>query len=124
MNETKPTPVRPPWRTSWLASPRRKMILLLILGSVVLAEAVWAVVAYWQKAGSKPELLVYHLCVGTDQKLCPSDATFVRNQGEDTVARWAQRECAGYKARRIIVNEGPSKDCNCSLADVTCATEY
>jgi hypothetical protein len=99
------------------------MIVLGLLGAIVLAEAIWAGVTYWQNSQKKPEFLVYHVCLGTDPKLCPSDRTFVLNQGEDALTKWAQRECAGYKARRIIVNDGPS-NCNCSLADVTCATEY
>jgi hypothetical protein len=97
--------------------------VLVLLAAIVLAELIWAAVTYWQKSEKKSEVLVYHLCVGTDPKLCPSGTSFLRNQGDDTVANWAQRECAGYKSRKIIVNEGP-KDCNCTLADVTCSTEY
>ena len=100
------------------------MIILGLLGAILLAEAIYAGVTYWQKNESKPEVLIFHVCLGSDAKLCPADATFVRNQGEDTLTKWAQRECSGYKARRIIVNDAPSKDCNCSLADLTCATEY
>lgn len=123
-NEEKPKLPRPPLRTPRSANPRRRMILVGLLGAIVLGEAVWGGITYWQNSEKKPEFLVYHLCLGSDAKLCPPDLTFVRNRGEDTLTKWAQQECTGYKARRIIVNDGPSKDCNCSLADITCATEY
>lgn len=124
MNEGKPAPPPASRPAFWSALPRRKKFVLGLLGGIVLAESVWAGVTYWQRSEKKPEFIVYHLCLGTEAKLCPADVTFVRNQGEDTLTKWAQQECTGYKARRIIVNDGPSKDCNCSFADVTCSTEY
>jgi hypothetical protein len=123
MKETKPTPAgaKPPG--SSIAS-RRRLPPALVLGAalVVVAGAAWAVFSYWASSQKKSEVLVFHLCIGADQKLCPNDATFVRNEGEDTLTKWAQRQCTGYKARRIIINDGP-KDCGCSLADVTCSSE-
>jgi len=124
LEDNKPTVPRVPPRPTRTISPRRRIILLVLLGGIVLAEGVWALVTYWEKPAAKSEVLLYHVCLGSDAKLCPAGLTFVRNQGEDTLTRWAQQECTGYKARRIIVNAGPSQDCNCSLADVTCATEY
>ena len=100
-----------------------KILLLLGLGIGVAASAVWDRVADRLRAPGKAELLAYQLCVGRDKALCPKDTTFVQNVGEDTVAKFAQRECAGYKARRIIVNDGPTKDCDCFLADVRCSSE-
>src|ERR1700732_3927726 len=97
-------------RNSW------KILFLAGLGIVVAAEVVWAIVTYRNGSAGKQELLAFRLCVGREQKLCPSDLAFVQNAGEDTVTRWAQKECAGYKARRIIVNDGPTKDCDCYLA--------
>jgi hypothetical protein len=123
VDEPKSLPPRVPLRTGRIISPRRRMIFLGLLGAIVLGEAVWAGVTYWQSK-QKPELIVYHLCLGSEARLCPPNLTFVRDQGEETLNRWAQRECSGYKARHIIVNDGPSKECNCSLADITCATEY
>jgi hypothetical protein len=94
---------------------------LIVGGIVVAAAAAWAIFTYGN--GSEPELLTYRLCVGSEQKLCPSDATFVRNTGEDTVTRWAQRECARYKVRRIVASDGPTKECGCYFADVRCSSE-
>jgi hypothetical protein len=95
-------------------------VLIFAVGA---AFAAWAIVSNWHSPGEKSELLVYQLCVGREKGLCPKDTTFVQNVGEDTVTKWTQRECAGYKARRIIINDGPSKDCDCFLADVRCSSE-
>jgi hypothetical protein len=97
----------------------RREITLLV--GILVAGAAWAIFIYLDRA--KPELLTYRLCVAQEQKPCPSDTAFVKNTGEDTVARWAQRECAGYKSRRIIINDGPSPDCGCFLADVRCSSD-
>ena len=99
-----------------------KVRLIIGLGLVVIAGAVIAVTSYWEKHEHDSEIVTFRLCIGSDRTLCPADAAFVRNQGEDTLTRWAQRECPSYKRRRILVNEGP-KDCNCTLADVTCSSE-
>jgi hypothetical protein len=101
----------------------RRILFLAVLGVAVAAEVVWAVVTYLNGSAGKPEQLAFRLCVGREQKLCPSDAAFVQDAGEDTLTRWAQKECAGYKARRIIVNDSPSKDCNCYMADVRCSSD-
>jgi hypothetical protein len=90
---------------------------------IVLAASAWAIFGHRSGAGAKPELVTYQLCVGREQKACPDGTTFVRNEGEDTVSRWAQKECARYKTRRIVVNDGPTKDCDCYVADVSCASE-
>ena len=89
----------------------------------MVAGAAWAVFSYGNDSEVKSELLTYRLCVGVEKKLCPDDATFVRNEGEDTVARWAQKECTSYKRRRIIINDGPTKECDCYVADVRCSSE-
>ena len=102
---------------------RRAISWLVGGGIVVLAAAAWAIFGHRSGSGERPELLTYQLCVGHDQKSCPDGTTFVRNEGEDTVARWAQKECASYKTRRIIINDGPTKDCDCLVADVSCASE-
>jgi hypothetical protein len=94
---------------------------ITVLVAILLAGAAWAIFLYLNRA--KPELLSYRLCVANEQKLCPSDTAFVKNTGEDTVAKWAQRECAGYKSRRIIINDGPSPECGCFLANVNCSSE-
>jgi hypothetical protein len=109
-------------RSSWTIT-RRRQVKLLVIGVVVAASAAWIVVANRHSAREKSELLTYQLCVGREKGLCPNGTTFVQNAGEDTVTRWAQKECAGYKARRIIINDGPSKDCDCFLADVRCSSE-
>jgi len=96
--------------------------LIVGVGIVAVAGAAWAVLTHWGGAAQKQEVVVYRLCVGSDRSKCPADASFVRNEGEETVSRWAQRQCASYKRRRIIVNDGPA-DCNCTVADVTCASE-
>ncbi len=124
MNETEPRPSSAKGWTSWVAARSRQEIRLLVGGGIVVAAvAAWAIFTYGNGSGGKPELLTYRLCVGVEQKLCPSDATFVRNAGEDTVARWAQKECASYKARRIVINDGPTKECDCYVADVRCSSE-
>jgi len=122
MNDNKPTPAGAKPSVSGIAGRRRPAITLAIGGALVVAAAAWAAYDHWESSRKKSEILVYHLCVGTDQKLCPSEATFVRNQGDDTLTKWAQKQCTGYRARRIIVNDGP-KDCGCSLADITCSSE-
>jgi hypothetical protein len=96
---------------------------LIVGGITVAALAAWAIITYGNGFEGKPELLTYRLCVGGEQKLCPSDMTFVRNAGEDTVAKWTQKECARYKARRIIISDGPTKECGCYVADVRCSSE-
>jgi hypothetical protein len=117
-------PSNPQGWTSWVTTRSGlKIVLLLALGVGVAASAVWNIAADRPAAGGKSELLAYQLCVGRDKGLCPKDTTFVPNVGEDTVTKWAQKECAGYKARRIIVNDGPTKDCDCFLADVRCSSE-
>ena len=97
----------------------------LIVGAaiVAVAGAAWAALTYWGGgADQKNEVVVYRLCVGSDRSKCPADASFVRNEGEETVSRWAQRQCPSYKRRRIIVNDGPA-GCGCTVADVTCSSE-
>jgi hypothetical protein len=123
VNETNPPPANAQRWTSWVAARSRRAIFLLIGGGlVVIAATAWAILAY-RKGSERPVLLTYRLCVGLEQKACPSDAAFVQDAGEDTVSKWAQQQCAGYKARRIIINEGPSKECDCYLADVRCSQE-
>ncbi len=123
MKDTKPTPAGAEPSVSGIARRgRRPSIALILAGALFVAAAGWAAFDYWESLQKKSEILVYHLCVGTDQKLCPSAATFVRNQGDDTLNKWAQSQCSGYRARRIIINDGP-KDCGCSLADLTCSSE-
>ena len=123
MKDTKPTPAGAEPSASGIAGRgRRPSIALILAGALFVAAAGWAAFDYWESLQKKSEILVYHLCVGTDQKLCPSEATFVRNQGDDTLNKWAQNQCTGYRARRIIINDGP-KDCGCSLADLTCSSE-
>ena len=123
VNDTRPTLSNPRRWTSWLAAQSRRTILSLIVGAIiVVGGGAWAIVTYWHGAG-RPELLVFRLCVGKDKARCPNDTGFVRNEGDDTLTKWAQRQCSGYKARRIIMSDGP-KDCDCSIADVTCSTEY
>jgi hypothetical protein len=92
-------------------------------GIVVAAVAAWVTFTHGNGSEGKPELLTYRLCVGSEQKLCPSGATFVRNAGEDTVTKWAQKECARYKVRRIVASDGPTKECGCYVADVRCSFE-
>jgi hypothetical protein len=122
--EVKPMPSNPQGWMSWVATRSGlKLLLLLGLGIGVAAAAVWNIVAERLGAGGKAELLVYQLCVGQDKGRCPKDTTFVQNAGEDTVNKWTQKECAGYKARRIIVNDAPTKECDCFLADVKCSSE-
>jgi hypothetical protein len=114
-----------PWGwTSWVAT-RSGLKLLLVLGLCigVAGSALWSTVADRLGAPAKAELLAYQLCVGRDKGLCPKDTTFVQNVGEDSVAKFAQKECAAYKARRIIVNDAPSQDCDCFLADLKCSSE-
>jgi hypothetical protein len=123
MNETKRLPPNPEGWRSWVAARSRREMKLIVGGIVVAAAAAWAIFTYGNGSEGKPELLTYRLCVGSEQKLCPSDATFVRNTGEDTVTRWAQRECARYKVRRIVASDGPTKECGCYIADVRCSSE-
>jgi hypothetical protein len=99
------------------------MLFLAVLGIVVAAEVAWALITYLNGSAGKPEQLAFRLCVGREQKQCPSDTSFVQNAGEDTVTRWAQKECAGYKARRIIISDAPTKDCDCYMADVRCSSD-
>ena len=122
MTETKPSNAKR-W-ISWIAAQDRRAIVLLAGGGLVVAAGVaWAVFTFLNGSERKSELLVYKLCVGAEQKPCPSNTTFVRNQGEDTVTKWAQRECASYKTRRIIISDGPTKECGCYVADVSCSSE-
>jgi len=116
-----PTPDRP--NAPAAARGRARAVVLVVCAAVVVAAAGWAVLTRLGGLAAKPELLTYRLCVAQEQKPCPSDTAFVKNTGEDAVAKWAQRECAGYKSRRIIINDGPSQDCNCFLADVSCSSE-
>jgi len=122
MKDTKPTPAGAEPSGSGIAGGGRPSIALILAGAVFVAAAGWAAFDYWESLQKKSEILVYHLCLATDQKLCPSGATFVRNQGAETLNKWAQNQCTGYRARRIIINDGP-KDCGCSLADLTCSSE-
>jgi hypothetical protein len=122
VTETKPSNAKR-WM-SWVAAQDRRAILFVVAGSLVVAAvAARAIFTYWDGSGGKPEVLAYQLCVGLEQKLCPNGATFVRNRGEDTVAKWAQKECASYKTRRIIISDGPTKECDCYVADVRCSAE-
>jgi hypothetical protein len=100
-----------------------KMRFVAVLGIVVAVELVWAVVTYVKNTIGKPDQLAFRLCIAREPKLCPNDASFVQDAGEDTLTRWAQRECSSYKARRIIINDSAPKDCNCYFADVTCSSE-
>jgi hypothetical protein len=124
VNEPEPLPSNPKGWTSWVAArSRREIMVLIVSGVVVVAGVAWAIFTYERGSEQKLELLTYRVCVGVDQKLCPNGASFVRDAGEDTVTRWAQRECASYKTRRIIINDGPTKECGCYVADVTCSSE-
>ena len=111
--------------TSWMRARSRRTVVLLIGGGciVVAAGAGWAAFSYLHRSEQTAEIMIYRLCVGTDKARCPDDTTFVRNEGEDTLTRWTQRQCTGFKARRIIVGDAPSKDCDCYVADVRCSTE-
>jgi hypothetical protein len=123
VNEAEHMPSGAERRTSWIANRGgRKIVLVAGGGLVVAAVAAWAIFTFLNGSAGKSELLVYQLCVGLEQKLCPSNTTFVRNQGEDTVAKWAQKECAGYRTRRIIMSDGPTKECDCYVADVSCSS--
>jgi hypothetical protein len=122
--KVKPMPANPQGWTSWLATRSGlKILLLLGLGLGVAGSAVWNRFADRLGAPAKAEVLAYQLCVGRDKGLCPKDTTFVQNVGEETVAKFAQKECAAYRARRIIVKDAPSKDCDCFLADLKCSSE-
>ena len=108
LNETKPVPSNARRWLPWVTARSRRAKFLFVLGCIVLAETVWAAVTYWNGLEGKPELLTYRLCVGQEQRLCPNDATFVRNEGEDTVTKWAQKEyhfsfasarCGGWSSR-------------------------
>jgi hypothetical protein len=130
LKETEPTSTTER-RTSWFswfswAAPRsrREILLFVVCGIVVVAGIAWAILTYLNGSAGKAELLTYRLCVGHQKAQCPIDAAFVRDEGEDTVARWTQRQCASYKARRIVISDGPTKECGCYLADVRCSTEY
>jgi hypothetical protein len=92
-------------------------------GLAVIAGAAWVILAHWNGAQGKSERLSYRLCVGQEQKPCPNDTTFLRDAGEDTVAKWTQRECAGYKTRRIIISDAPTKECGCYVADIACSSD-
>jgi hypothetical protein len=131
LKETEPTRSTTERRTSWFswfswAAPRsrREILLFVVCGIVVVAGIAWAILTYLNGSAGKAELLTYRLCVGHQKAQCPIDAAFVRDEGEDTVARWTQRQCASYKARRIVISDGPTKECGCYLADVRCSTEY
>jgi hypothetical protein len=131
LKETEPTRSTTERRTSWFswfswAAPRsrREILLFVVCGIVVVAGIAWAILTYLNGSAGKAELLTYRLCVGHEKAQCPIDAAFVRDEGEDTVARWTQRQCASYKARRIVISDGPTKECGCYLADVRCSTEY
>ena len=96
-------PANPRGWTSWVATRSGlKILLLLCLGLGVAGSAIWNRFADRLGAPAKAELLAYQLCVGRDKGLCPKDTTFVQNVGEDSVAKFAQKECAAYRARRII----------------------
>jgi hypothetical protein len=124
VNETNPTPSSPKgWPSRLIPRSRPALLLLIGAGLVVLAGAAWIIFAYRPGADGKSELLTYRLCIGREQARCPNDAAFVRNEGEDTAAKWTQRQCAGYKARRIIISDGPTPDCDCSIAEVRCSSE-
>jgi hypothetical protein len=117
-------PVNPQRWTAWMATRSGvKILLILGLGLGVAVSALWNIVGERLGAPAKTELLAYQICVGRDKGLCPKDTTFVQNVGEETVAKFAQKECAAYKARRIIVKDAPSKDCDCFLADLKCSSE-
>ncbi len=96
--------------------------LAIAAGIVVIAAAAWAGVTYWERKQHESEVIAYKICVGSDKTKCPSDLGFVRDQGEETLNRWAQLQCSDFKRRRIIVNPGPA-DCNCTIADVTCSSQ-
>jgi hypothetical protein len=107
---------------SWIMVGNRRQIVLLVGGGlVVVAGAAWGIFTYWNHP-RQAELLTYRLCIGSQRERCPKDATFVRDEGEDTAARWTQRQCAGYKTRRIIISDA-SPECACQLADVSCMSE-
>lgn len=123
MKDSDPVPSNTERWTTWIKTRSRQELRLLIVGGiVVVAGAAWGILTYWNSANEKAELLTYRLCVGSQAALCPKDATFVRDQGEETVPRWAQRQCASYKRRRIIISDAPT-ECACQIADVTCASE-
>ena len=124
MNETNPMPSSPKgWPSRLLPRSRRALSLLVGAGLVVLAGAAWLIFAHRPAADGTSELLTFRLCIGREQARCPNDASFVRNEGDDTVTKWTQRQCAGYKARRIIISDGPTPDCDCSIAEVSCSSE-
>jgi hypothetical protein len=107
----------------WVATRSRRELVLLMGGAIVaVAGAAWGLLVYWNSADKEAELLTYRLCVGARKEACPKDATFVRDEGEDTVTRWTQKQCASYKTRRIIISDAP-QECACQIADVTCMSE-
>jgi hypothetical protein len=128
LKEAKPTISNSGRRTSWFSwaatRSRREILLFVVCGIVAVAGAAGAIFTYLNGSAGKVELLTYRLCVGHEKAQCPIDVAFVRDEGEETVARWTQRQCVGYKARRIVISDGPTKECGCYLADVNCSTEY
>jgi hypothetical protein len=107
----------------WVATrSRRELALLMGAAIVAVAGAAWGLLVYWNSADKKSELLTYRLCLGSRKEACPKDVTFVRDEGEDTITRWTQKQCASYKTRRIIVNDAPP-ECACQIVDVTCTSE-
>ena len=76
MKDTKPTPAGAEPSGSGIAGRGRPSIALVLAGAVFIAAAGWAAFDYWESLQRKSEILVYHLCVATDQKLCPGGATY------------------------------------------------
>jgi hypothetical protein len=104
------------------AAPRRQAAVLIIAAVAAIAAGIGAGYVYSNRPG--PKEVSYRLCLGSDAKLCPPQTVFVENIGLDPVVDWVNQACAKYKKRNTIESGEPTKDCNCTLVEVTCASAF
>ena len=104
----------------WMASRSAQTAALIVAGILALTAGMG--IRYVYSNYFIPKQVSYRLCVGSDAKSCPPQTVFVQNSNPLAVTDWINKECAKYKRRETIEPEGPDKDCNCLLIQVTCVS--
>jgi hypothetical protein len=98
---------------------RREMLAFLGGGGAVLVGGAWVAFTYFQGKADVPLKIeaTYNVCVGSDPGGCPPN-TGVYLACYQTVAEWANKECASYTAQTISQKSGGM--CGLRVVQVKC----
>jgi hypothetical protein len=117
----------------WLRDEKQRAIVgFVAAGFAAIVGGLWTAYTYFGKSDVKMEV-TYTLCVGPDQKYCPSQSIYLPGyvsmaspanrgrQAEDVVANWVKQECARYGKKSYFWGSGPMAECGCVVVQVKCS---